>query len=184
MAVASVCVFLGSARGEPGHVAATRALGDGLARRGWTLVYGGASVGLMGELADAALAAGGVVTGVIPAEMVDREIAHRGLAHLEVVRSMAERKDRMFTLADAFVTMPGGFGTLDELFEAVTAALLGYHRKPIVLVDLDGYFGALLRFIDDAVRAGFIRPEYRALLQVVDTPAEALALLARHEPSP
>ncbi|HVK78035.1 MAG TPA: TIGR00730 family Rossman fold protein [Kofleriaceae bacterium] len=180
MAITSVCVFLGSARGHgPAAITAARALGAGLAGRGWTLIYGGASVGLMGELAEAALAAGGEVTGVMPIEMADREIAHRGLTRLDVVASMAERKDRMFALADAFVTLPGGYGTLDELFEALTGALLGYHHKPIVLVDLDGYFAGLLRFLDDAMVAGFLRPEYRALLEVVPTPEAALELLAR-----
>lgn len=179
MAIANVCVFLGSAVGEiPRHREVTRELGEQLARRGWGVVYGGASVGLMGELADAALAAGGAVTGIIPADMVNRELAHPRLTRLEVVGSMAERKDRMFALSDAFITLPGGFGTLDELFEALTAALLGYHQKPIVLVDCDGYFAHLVRFVDDAVAAGFVRPAYRALLHVVTSPRDAIDFLA------
>ena len=145
-------------------------------------VFCGSSMGFSpryAHRADAALAAGGEVHGIIPEPLRGRELAHAGLTALEVTAGMHPRKARMVELADAFVAMPGGFGTLDELFEALTAALLGHHAKPIVLVDLDGYYGALLRFIDDAVAAGFIRPEYRALLAVVATPDEALALLAR-----
>jgi hypothetical protein len=132
----------------------------------------------MGVLADAALAAGGAVTGVMPRSMVDREIAHRGLTTLDIVESMAERKDRMFSACDAFITMPGGFGTLDELFEALTGALLGYHSRRNVLVDLDGYYTPLLAFLDGAVTAGLLRPQHRALLEVVATPTAAIELLA------
>lgn len=179
MAISSVCVFLGSASGnDPALADAVRTLGGAIAARGWTLVYGGASVGLMGVLADAALAAGGRVTGVIPASMVDREIAHRGLTTLEVVGSMAERKAVMFDASDAFITMPGGFGTLDELFEALTGALLGHYAHRNVLVDLGGYYAHLLAFLDGAVAAGLLRPQHRALLEVVRDPTAAVALLA------
>jgi len=179
MAISSVCVFLGSSAGnDPSLADAVRVLGGAIAARGWTLVYGGASVGLMGVLADAALAAGGRVTGVMPASMVDREIAHRGLTTLEVVGSMAERKDRMFSASDAFITMPGGYGTLDELFEALTGALLGYHARRNVLVDLGGYYRPLLEFLDGAVAAGLLRPQHRALLEVVGDPTAAVNLLA------
>jgi len=170
--------FLGPAQGrDRARAAAVRDLGGAIAARGWTLVYGGASVGLMGELADAALAAGGAVTGVMPADMTVRELAHKRLTKLEVVRDMAERKQRMFAAADAFITMPGGFGTLDELFEALTAALLGHHVRPNVLVDLDGYYRHLLAFLDHAVTAGLIRPAHRALLEVVADPTAAVELL-------
>jgi hypothetical protein len=176
-----VCAFLASSPGHlPGPAAAAAALGAGLAARGWGLVYGGAGVGLMATLAEAALAGGGEVIGVIPADMVERELAHRGLTALHVVDSMAARKQRMFELADAFVTLPGGFGTLDELFEALTAALLGHHGKPIILVDLDGYYRGLLAFCDDAVAAGLLRPAHRALLRVFPDVESALAALASY----
>ncbi len=174
-----ITAFLASAPGHlPGPTAAAIALGAGVAARGWGLVYGGAGVGLMTTLADAALAAGGEVIGVIPHDMVGRELAHRGLTELHVVDSMGARKQRMFELADAFVTLPGGFGTLDELFEAITAALLGHHRKPIVLVDDGGYYRSLVEFLDHAVLAGLIRPQHRALLQVVPDVEAALAAVA------
>ena len=179
MAISSVCVFLGSSRGNDETLAqAAELLGRTIAARGWTLVYGGASVGMMGLLADAALDAGGKVHGVIPAEMMDREIANPRLTRLDIVGSMAERKALMFTASDAFITLPGGFGTLDELFEALTAALLGYSARPCVLVDLGGYYRDLLRFFDGAVAAGLIRPQHRALLEVVDDPVSAVTLLA------
>jgi uncharacterized protein (TIGR00730 family) len=179
MPLSSVCVFLGSSRGH-GEAFATAAeqLGRAIAEQGWTLVYGGASVGLMGVLADAALAAGGQVHGVIPVEMMNREIANPRLTRLDVVESMAERKAVMFTASDAFITLPGGFGTLDELFEALTAALLGYSSRPCVLVDLGGYYRDLIRFVDGGVAAGLIRPQYRALLEVVEDPLSAVKLLA------
>jgi uncharacterized protein (TIGR00730 family) len=180
MAISSVCVFLGSAAGnDPALATAVRQLGGAIAAQGWTLVYGGASVGLMVVLADAALAAGGQVTGVIPASMQEREIAHRGLTKLEIVGSMAERKDRMFSASDAFITMPGGFGTLDELFEALTGALLGYHSRRNVLVDLGGYYHHLIAFLDGATAAGLLRPHHRALLEVVTDPTAAVATLAQ-----
>lgn len=179
MPIRSVCVFLGSSRGTDATLTlAAEELGRAIAARGWTLVYGGASVGLMGVLADAALAAGGRVHGVIPGEMLEREIAHQGLSRLDIVGSMAERKDLMFKACDAFITLPGGFGTLDELFEALTAALLGYSERPCVLVDLGGYYRDLIRFLDGAVEAGLIRPHHRQLLEVVSDPASAVNLLA------
>lgn len=174
-----VTAFLASAPGHlPGPADAARALGAGLAARGWGLVYGGAGVGLMRTLADAALAGGGEVLGVMPRDMVERELAHQGLTALEIVESMHERKARMFALADAFVTLPGGFGTLDELFEALTDGLLGHHAKPVILVDLDGYYRKLVEFLDDAVAAGLLRPAHRALLRVVPDVDAALAALA------
>jgi hypothetical protein len=138
----------------------------------------------MGTVADAALAGGGEVVGVITESLAGKEVAHPGLTRLHVVRSMHERKALMADLADAFVALPGGFGTLDELFEAVTWGQLGIHRKPIALLDVEGYFGALLAFVDRAVEAGFIRPRYRGLFAVSPTVDELLPVLARHEPPP
>jgi uncharacterized protein (TIGR00730 family) len=140
-------------------------LGRTLAERGHGVVYGGASVGLMGALADAALAAGGEVVGVIPRSMIDRELAHHGLTALHVVDTMHERKARMTDLADAFVAIPGGHGTLDELFEALTWSQLGIHAKPIGLWNLEGYYDALLAFLDHASAQGFVRPHDRARLR-------------------
>jgi len=174
----SVCVFLASGRGlEPIFVEAARAAGTAIATRGWRLVYGGAHRGLMGELADAALAAGGEVVGVLPHWLATREIAHRGLTTLELVDSMAQRKDRMFALADGFLTLPGGYGTLDETFEALTAAQLGHHTKPIVICDVAGYFAPIAAWLDGAVRAGLVAREHGALLTIRGTLDEALDAL-------
>ncbi len=179
MAISRVCVFLGSAMGsDPAFAAAAEELGRAIGGKGWTLVYGGASVGLMGVLADATLAAGGKVHGVIPADMLERELAHQGLSRLDIVGTMAQRKELMFAGSDAFVALPGGFGTLDELFEALTLSLLGHHQRPCLLVDLGGYYRHLIAFADGAVAAGLIKPAHRALLEVVDDPTAAVALLA------
>ncbi len=158
----SVCVFCGSAMGtRPEYRDVAASLGREIARRGLTLVYGGAHVGLMGVVADAALAAGGRVVGVIPTALVNRELAHPALDDLRIVASMHERKNLMASLADAFVALPGGVGTLDELFEMLTWTHLGFHAKPCGLVEVDGYFAPLLRFVEGAARAGFVP---RALL--------------------
>jgi uncharacterized protein (TIGR00730 family) len=179
-----VCVYCGSSTGgRPAFVAAARALGRELARRGVGLVYGGAHVGLMGVLADAALDAGVDVIGVIPDSLVEIEIAHEGLTDLQVVGSMAERKARMGELADAFIALPGGFGTLEELFETVTAVQLGLHAKPCGLLDVDGFFGSLLEFLDHAVEEGLLRPDNRAIVVVDDEPAGLLDRLERWEPT-
>jgi uncharacterized protein (TIGR00730 family) len=163
----SVCVFCASSDGaEPIFLEAARALGQSIAQRGWHLVYGGAEVGLMGAMADAALAAGGEVTGVIPRALVDREIAHRGLTQLIEVNSMHERKAEMARRADAFLVLPGGLGTLDELCEILTWALLGIHEKPIVLINIAGYWNAFLGMLDTAVAAGFLSSGHRALSRV------------------
>jgi uncharacterized protein (TIGR00730 family) len=177
----SVCVFCGSSSGAAASYArAALALAESAASRGVRLVYGGASVGLMGVLADAALARGGAVIGVIPRALVDRELAHRGLTELHVVDTMHERKARMAELADAFIALPGGLGTLEELFEVWTWGMLGLHAKPYGLLDVDGYYQPLIRFLDHARDEGFIRPEQREQL-VLDTDAGRLldALLAR-----
>ncbi len=160
----SVCVFCASSNGaDPIFLEAARALGQAIAERDWHLVYGGADVGLMGAMAEAALAAGGTVTGVIPRALFEREIAHRGLTQLIEVNSMHERKAEMARLADAFLVLPGGLGTLDELCEMLTWALLGIHDKPIVLINIAGYWEAFLGALDAAVAAGFLRSEHRGL---------------------
>jgi uncharacterized protein (TIGR00730 family) len=158
-----ICVFCGSSDGDrPAYAEAARATGAMLARRGIGIVYGGGRVGLMGTLADAGLAAGGRVIGVIPEMLAAREVAHRSLTQLHVVGSMHERKALMAAHADAFLALPGGFGTLEELFEAVTWRQLGYHEKPCAVLNTQGYFDALERFCDDAFRSGFVREADRA----------------------
>lgn len=160
-----MCVFCGSSRGtKPEYVDAARALGRALARRDVTLVWGGGNVGLMGEVADATLAGGGRAVGVIPHALERRELAHRGATEMHVVSSMHERKALMERLSDAFVAMPGGFGTLDELCEILTWRQLGIHAKPMGLLDAAGFFDPLVTAFDHAVREGFVRAEDRALL--------------------
>jgi uncharacterized protein (TIGR00730 family) len=155
-----ICVYCGSSAGSgPEFAEAARALGALLAGQGLTLVYGGAEVGLMGLVADAALAAGGQVVGVIPRHLFGREIAHRNLTELVEVGSMHERKQKMYELADAFVALPGGMGTLEELTEITTWAQLGLHRKPIATLDVNGYWAAFHAFLGEAVRHGFMKPE-------------------------
>jgi uncharacterized protein (TIGR00730 family) len=176
----SVCVFCGSSPGaHPDYEAAARDLGGVLARAGERVVYGGASVGLMGALADAALAAGGEVVGVIPQSLVDREIAHRGLSDLQVVGTLHERKARMAELSDAFVALPGGAGTLEELFEIYTWGQLGLHSKPLAIVNVRGYWDGMLAFLDHALQEGFLRPEHRARLTVADGPEAVLDAVRR-----
>jgi len=169
--VRSVCVFCGSntGRGEA-YAEAARALARSLARCGLRLVYGGGGIGLMGVLADAALAAGVHVTGVTPRRLLERELVHRNLSALHVVDSMHERKALMAELAQAFIALPGGFGTLDELFEALTWTQLGYHRKPCGLLDVDGFFDRLADYLDHAVRERFVTREHRDMLIVEGDP--------------
>jgi hypothetical protein len=175
-----VCVFCGSGDGaRPEYLAVARELGRRIAASGYGLVYGGAAVGLMGAIADAALAAGGEVAGVIPDVIMEREIAHRGLTELHVVRTMHERKALMAQRADAFVALPGGYGTMDEFLEIVTWAQLRIHAKPCVLVNAAGFYDGLLGFFDSAALEGFIRAENRGLVQVAGTAAEALAMVER-----
>jgi hypothetical protein len=171
-------VFCGSNPGaKPEYARLAAELGAGIARRGLGLVYGGASVGLMGVVASAALAAGGEVIGVIPASMVDRELAHPGLTKLHVVETMHQRKALMADSSDAFIALPGGLGTLDELFEITTWAYLGLHAKPICVVNHDGYYDGLLSWLDHAAREGFITPRARALVKQAPDAASTLALL-------
>jgi len=165
MSIRRICVFCGSSVGSrPVYVAAARELGRTLAERGLGVVFGGGKVGLMGVLADAALAAGGEAIGVIPEALVAREIAHNGLTELRVVHSMHERKTLMADLADGFIALPGGYGTFEEFFEAVTWTQLGIHSKPCGLLNVDGYYDALLALLDRAVSDGFIREANRALI--------------------
>lgn len=165
----SICVFCGSSPGDrPDYLRLARELGELLARRNLTVVYGGGRVGLMGALADAALQAGGQVIGVIPQLLLDKEVGHSGLSELLVVQTMAERKLKMGDLADAFLTLPGGIGTMDELFEAWTWTQLDLHRKPCGLLNYQGFYDPLIAFIDHAVEEGFLRPRHRAAL-IVDS---------------
>jgi len=174
-----LCVFCGSSMGvSPVYRAAAEALGTALAERGIGLVYGGARVGLMGVVADAALAAGGEVTGVIPQALVDREIGHSGLSDLRLVGSMHERKALMASLADAFVALPGGIGTFEELFEMWTWTQLGSHAKPCGLLNVAGFYDRLLGFLDHVVGEGFLKPVHREMLLVGDEPGALLDALA------
>jgi uncharacterized protein (TIGR00730 family) len=173
--VKRLCVFCGSSFGlDPLYAQAARQLGEAMHARGLGLVYGGAHVGLMGVIADALMQCGGEVIGVIPSTLVDREVAHRGLSQLIVVSSMHERKATLASHADAFLALPGGFGTLDELMEIVTWALLGLHAKPIGLLDVGGYFRGLLEFIEHMTRSGFVRAADAQRLQVSQEPADLL----------
>ena len=181
----SVCVFCGSSPGaRPEYAAAAQAMGEALARRGLTLVYGGASRGLMGVLADTVLGRGGTVVGVMPKALGRAEITHAGLTELVIVDSMYERKRLMFERSDAFVTLPGGFGTLDELAEVLTMSQLGIHAKPCGLLDVAGFFDPLIAFFDRAVAERFVRPEHRALVTVGDDPELLLDELAKAAPPP
>ena len=179
-----VCVFCASAAGaSPVYLEAARSLGRLVAGRGYGLLYGGATVGAMGVVADAALAAGGPVVGAIPDVIREREIDHKGLTELHVVGTMHERKALLAARADAFIALPGGYGTLDEFIEIVTWAQLRIHAKPCVLVNLaangGGFYDGFLRFLDHTVQEGFILPENRGLIQVARDPEEALALAER-----
>ena len=176
--VQRVCVFLSSSAGLPAHERVVRELAAELARRRLTLIYGGAHRGLMGVLADAVLDAGAPAIGVIPRALVELEVAHRGLSELHVVDTMHERKARMFVLADGFVVAPGGFGTLEEAFEVLTGLQLAYHAKPIVFLDVDGFWAPLEAFLDHAVLTGVLRREVRALFRTARDPAAALDVLA------
>jgi uncharacterized protein (TIGR00730 family) len=175
-----ICVFAGSSPGrEASYVAAARDLGTLLARAGIGIVNGGGRVGLMGALSDAALEAGGRVVGVIPGGLATKELAHSALSELHVVASMHERKAMMAQLSDAFIALPGGLGTLEELFEVATWAQLGIHRKPIALMNVGGYYHPLLAFLAQSVREGFVREDHQKLIRVGNSPGEVLALLEK-----
>jgi len=183
IAMRRVLVFCGSSPGRlPEYVESSRALGAELADRGLGLVYGGAQVGVMGAVADAALGAGGEVIGVIPRMLVDKEVAHEGLSDLRVVETMHERKALMESLCDGVIALPGGFGTLEELFEIVTWAQLGIHAKPVGLLNIAGYWDQLLAFIDHMVGERFVRAEQREALLVADSSAELLERMTSYQP--
>ena len=173
-----VAVYCGSADGNnPAFVAEATALGRAIAASGLGLVYGGASVGLMGAVADAVLKGGAEVIGVLPAVLSGREIQHEGLTRLELVSTMHERKARMAELADAFLVLPGGYGTLEEMLEAVTWAQLGLHAKPCILVNTAGYWDGFWAFLDTAVEAGFLKSRNRELLRVASCAEEAVGMV-------
>jgi len=177
--VESICVYCGSNPGfDPAFRAAAVSLGTESGRRGLRLVYGGSHLGMMGVLADAVLASGGQVTGVMPALLVEKEAAHRGLSELRTVDAMHERKMQMADLAGGFVSLPGGYGTLDETFEIATWAQLGLHAKPVVLWNVSGFYDPLFTFLDGIVTAGLLRPQHRALLREARTLEEVFARLA------
>ncbi|MFO0763203.1 MAG: TIGR00730 family Rossman fold protein [Byssovorax sp.] len=178
----SACVFCGGNPGvRPSYLEAAIRLGNALGTRGIMLVYGGASVGLMGAVADAALAAGGTAKGVIPRMLVDREIAHHRLTELVVVSSMHERKATMADSSEGFIALPGGFGTMDELFEILTWAQLGLHNKPIGLFNVDGYYDHLLAFLDHAAQEGLLKREHRATLLVANDTESLLDQMERYQ---
>lgn len=176
-----IAVYCGSSAGnDPAYLAEARSLGAAIATAGFGVVYGGASAGLMGALADAALAAGAEVIGILPEVLVGKEIAHRGLTRLELVSTMHERKARISELGDAFIALPGGYGTLDEMLEAVTWAQLRIHSKPCMLVNTSGYWDGLIEFLDRAVQAGFVKPENRGLLRTASSTADAIKSITAH----
>ncbi len=178
-----IAVYCGSATpSDPVYIDAARAVGRALAERGIGLVYGGGRLGLMGAVADAALDAGGEVIGVIPTLLVNAEVAHRGLTRLEVVETMHERKARFTELADGFINLPGGTGTMDELWEALSWAQLGYHTDPVGLLNVAGYYDQLVDFWHHMATVGFVRPQHRDLL-IVDSDVDGLlAQMAAHQP--
>lgn len=170
-----ICVFTGSRRGgRPEYSEAARQLGRALVERDYGLVYGGGNVGLMSVIADTVLGLGGHVTGVIPDSLVSKEVAHRGLSDLRIVQSMHERKAMMAELSDGFIAMAGGIGTMEEFFEVLSWAQLGIHRKPCGLLNTGGYYEHLIKFLDDAVDQGFLKPRHRSLLIVANEPTEML----------
>lgn len=174
MSTFSVCVYCGSRMGDnPAYEAAAREVGKQIGERGWQLVYGGGSTGLMGAVADATLAHGGRVIGVIPERLMQREMGHKGVSELHVVGNMHERKQMMATHADAFLAIPGGIGTMEEIFEVWTWRQLGYHHKSLGLLNTAGYYDELLRFIDRSRESGFLWPDVQQLL-LVDNDVTAL----------
>ncbi|MEO1657364.1 MAG: TIGR00730 family Rossman fold protein [Pseudomonadota bacterium] len=180
----AVCVFTGSSFGaDKAFEEAARSLGAAIAKRGFTLVYGGASVGLMGAVADSALAEGGEVIGVLPKALADLELAHTGLTELKIVDSMHARKTAMADAADAFVSLPGGLGTLEETFEVWTWTQLGVHAKPLGFVNVNGYYEGLLTFLDHAVASGFVKQKHKELALVDADPDALLEALAKTDVS-
>lgn len=179
----SIAVFCGSSHGvDPAFTATAEALGSLLAHRGIGLVYGGGKVGLMGVVADAVLNGGGTVTGVIPRHLWEKEVGHDGLTELLIVDSMHERKLAMADRSDAFVALPGGVGTFEEVFEAITWTQLGIHDKPVAFVDAAGFYEPLLTFLDRTVEAGFLAPGHRGMIVDASSPESVLDALAAWEP--
>lgn len=179
----AICVFCGSSYGTRDNYAeAARTTGRAIAENGYALVYGGARVGLMGTVADAALEAGGKVIGVLPRALQDKEIGHEGLTELHLVGSMHERKAMMADLSDAFIALPGGVGTLEEIFEVWTWGQLGYHQKPCGFLNIDGYYDHLIRFLDHQTEEGFTKKVMRDMAQIADTPEGMLDLFKAYEP--
>jgi uncharacterized protein (TIGR00730 family) len=177
----NVCIFCGSNSGnDPGFIQEAKKLAQVLASQNYGIVYGGASVGIMGAVADAMLEAGGRVSGVIPQTLVDREVAHRRLTDLRIVPTMHERKKIMFDLSDAFISLPGGFGTLDETFEIITWKQIGIHDKPLVLFNYNGFYAPVIDFVDKAVSAGLIKDAHRKLFSIAKTVDEILQFLPKH----
>ena len=178
-----ICIFCGSSTGaDPVYAEAARSMGATVARLGLGVVYGGGNIGLMGVLADAVLARQGEVMGVIPQALVDKELAHHGVTELRVVHSMHERKALMAELADAFVALPGGYGTLEEFCEVLTWAQLGFHAKPCGLLNVAGFYDSFLALLDHAVRERFLRPEHRSLVVVDPEPEVLIRRLAESAP--
>ncbi|APT57711.1 Rossman fold protein, TIGR00730 family [Roseomonas gilardii] len=178
-----VCVFCGASGGaRPVYAETARALGEAIAARGLDLVYGGGKVGLMGVVADAALANGSEVDGVIPEALMQREVGHGSVTRLHVVGSMHERKAMMAELSDGFVILPGGFGTMEEVFEVLTWSQLGLHTKGAVFLDVDGYWTHLMKALDGMQAEGFLKPEHRLLAMRAETPDQALDMLAAFRP--
>ena len=179
----SICVYCGSAnQASRDYFVVARQVGETLARRGLSLVYGGGKTGLMGALADGALAQGGQVVGVIPEGMNTPELAHTSLTRLEVTATIHQRKARMYELADGYVALPGGYGTLDELFETLTWAQIGEHSKPVGLLNVDGYYDLLLKMLDRAMEEKFLFPEHRRLLLCYPDPDSLLEAMLKFEP--
>ncbi len=180
----AVTVFCGSSTGtDPAYAEATRQMGHELVERGIGVIYGGGDVGLMGVLANTVLDAGGHVTGIIPQDLWDKEVGHGGLSELLVVSSMHERKLAMADRADAFVALPGGVGTFEELFEVLTWTQLGIHHKPAGVLEVNGFYTPLLTFMDSTVDAGFVRPGHRSILRSSSSPADLLDQLAAWQPT-
>ncbi|HUV15602.1 MAG TPA: TIGR00730 family Rossman fold protein [Pelolinea sp.] len=183
MKIKSICVYCGSSPGRlPDYMRAANELGSEIGRRGLTLVYGGAGVGLMGEVARAALATGGRVVGVIPQALAEQEIAFSGLLELRVVKDMHERKAVMADLADGFIALPGGFGTFEEFFESLTWFQLGIHTKPCGLLNINRYYDQMLSFLDHAVKEMFIHKPHRDLIMASENAAELLDMFAAYQP--
>jgi uncharacterized protein (TIGR00730 family) len=181
--IQSICIFCGSSHGfAPEYALMAREMGRAIAARGWTLVYGGGNVGLMGVVADAALAAGGKVIGVIPEALLARELGHRGITELRVVDTMHERKAMMADLADAFIALPGGIGTFEEFFEVLTWAQLGIHRKPCGLLNTRGYYQPVMDLLGMAVNEGFLRAEHQGMVLTAERVEDLLAKLETHQP--